>query len=164
MLIPECFPYYGIKAIGYATDHSFDNTKVMNYLVKVAKPFNASLSINYVSPITHHSITDTEIETGFSIDFKAVAPNPPISYHHIKGDNVIASLADIARLGKVDVLAMVHKHYSFFEGLFHSSITKHLVDDTQIPLLVLPHSFSVKNNFRLVKEVKRTGPATDVLG
>jgi nucleotide-binding universal stress UspA family protein len=162
LLIPECYPYYGIKTIGYATDHSFDNTKVMNYLVKLARPFKASLSINYVSPFTD-AIPDSEIEAGFSIDFLPVPPNPPISYHHIKGDNVRASLEEITRLGLVDMLVMVHKHYNFFEGLFHSSITKHLVDDTQIPLLVLPHSFTIRNNYMTIKDEEKADIESGIL-
>lgn len=44
---------------------------------------------------------------------------------------------------QVNILALVHKRYTFFEGLFHTSISKQMADGAKIPLLVLPCSFSM---------------------
>jgi nucleotide-binding universal stress UspA family protein len=140
LLVPESLQFSGIKNIAYATDLTFDNNKVINYLKLLAKPFQAKISVNHISPPS----SDSEAK---KIDGIRIAehstPNTPVYYHCIKGKNIKSSLLDLAGHGQVDILALVHKRYDFFESLVHNSLTKQLADKAKVPLLVLPYSFSL---------------------
>jgi nucleotide-binding universal stress UspA family protein len=142
LLVPECLRFRGINTIGYASDLTFNNTKVMNYLVKIAQPFDANISINYVSTIGFPA-TASEKENDFSLRFHSNNNHPPISYHNMKGDNVKKTLLDITRSGQVDILTVVHKRYNFLDRLLGTSVSKWMTYFIQIPLLILPDSFVI---------------------
>ena len=141
LLIPESLRYKGVQTIAYATDLTFNNNKVIKYLVRVAKPFQAAISVNHIFKTEVHS-TEAEQATRYALCNKSEFSYPNISYHNLKRDNVKSGLFELISSGKVDILATVHKRYDFFEGLFHKSISKLIADASQIPLLVLPDSFS----------------------
>lgn len=141
LLIPENLEFKGISSIAYATDLSFDNTKVINYLIKMAKAFNASISVNHISPLEFPA-GETEKTIRLSLKEHLASYTPPVFYHSIKGYNIKNSLLEITGSGKADILALVHKRYDFFERLFHASVSKQMADSATIPLLVLPFSFS----------------------
>ncbi|HTE00104.1 MAG TPA: universal stress protein [Mucilaginibacter sp.] len=140
LLIPECVPFKGISNIGYATDLSFTNNKVVSYLTEMAKPFNASVTVNHICPPLKNvkelpQITEYPLTKYSDIKYSTVF------YHH-KENNVKTGLMEMARFQKLDILALVHKRYDFFEGLFHSSVSKAMADLAIIPMLVLPYSFT----------------------
>lgn len=141
LLVPENAEFKGINSIAYATDLSFDNTTVIRYLIKMAKAFNASVSVTHISPLEFPA-TEAEQTMRASLKEHLASYEPPVFYHSIKGYNVKNSLLEITGSGKADILALVHKRYDFFERLFHASISKQMADSTTIPLLVLPYSFS----------------------
>jgi hypothetical protein len=141
LLIPESLRYKGIHTIAYATDLTFNNNKVIKYLVRLARPFEAAISVNHIFKTEFHS-TEAEQETRYALCNKSEFSYPNISYHNLKRDNVKSGLFELVSSGKVDILVTVHKRYDFFGGLFHKSISKLIADASQIPLLVLPDSFS----------------------
>jgi len=141
LLIPESLRYKGIHTIAYATDLTFNNNKVIKYLVRVARPFEAAISVNHIFKTEFHS-TEAEQATRYALCNKSEFSYPNISYHNLKRDNVKSGLFELMSPDKVDILATVHKRYDFFGGLFHKSISKLIADASQIPLLVLPDSFS----------------------
>lgn len=142
LLIPEGLKFKGLNMIVYATDLTFNCSKVINYLTVMAKPFDASISINHISPLGIPA-TKYEQSIGLSIKKELELDHSPVFYHTIKGDNVKKSLLELTGSGKVDIVALVHKRYDFFEHLFHSSISKQMADSGKVPLLVMPHSFSI---------------------
>ena len=141
LIVPENTRFKGIRNIAYATDLTFNNSKVISYLAQFAKPFNAEISVKHISPLDL-PLSQAEKAVEYSIIEQMDEVNTRLSYNTIKGDNVPKGLMEISDVEKVDILTLVHKRYDFFEGLFHSSISKQLAHSTKIPLLVMPYSFS----------------------
>jgi nucleotide-binding universal stress UspA family protein len=141
LIVPEDVPYKGIKTIGYATDLSFDNTKAIDYLAKIAAPFEAALSINYVSPRQFPDKTGRSSE--FSLSFRPNRDHPLVAYHHIKADDIKSELLALTRSKSINILALVHRRYKFFGKIFHQSICASLAYRSRTPLLILPDLFSL---------------------
>lgn len=141
LIVPENAVYKPIRNIAYATDLTFDNTKVISYLARLASPFGAEISVKHISPLDL-PLSRSEKAAEYSIIEQMDEDNIKLSYNTIKGDNVPKGLMEISDSEKVDILTLVHKRYDFFEGLFHSSISKQLAHSTKVPLLVMPYSFS----------------------
>ena len=144
LMVPENTVFNPLKNIAYATDLTFNNTKVISYLAQLAQPFSAEISVDHISPL-ELPLSTAELEVEQSIIDQMVESNVELSYKTIKGDSVIKGLLEISDSEKVDILALVHKRYDFFEGLFHSSISKQLAHSTKVPLLVMPFSFSLND-------------------
>ncbi|WP_256009711.1 universal stress protein [Desertivirga xinjiangensis] len=142
LMIPGSQGYKGINLIAYGTDLTFSNKKVIQYLSEIAEPFNAEILVRNILPPNVSSdgqankiLADQGQNASDSILTR-------ITYTSIQGENIPKSLLEISGAGKADILALVHKRYGFFENLFHSSISKRMVDIAEVPLLVLPGSFS----------------------
>lgn len=145
LIVPKNAAFEPVQNIFYATDLTFDNSKVIEFLAKMAKPFDAGISINHISPL-ELPIFDEEVN--YYVDQSSGERHLNIYYTTIKGDNVPDSIKKAAEKRNVNILAVVHKRYQFFEGLFHSSISKHLAQSTNVPLLVLPYSFSLLEDLK----------------
>lgn len=141
LLVPECMHFNGLNTIAYATDLTFNNSKVMNFLSRLAKPFHAKVAISHIS-LTGLSLEENlNSDHYFLKDF--IGKNyPPVTFHTIIKDNIKAGLQEIAKNQKPDMLTLVHKRYSFLDSLFHTSASKQMADHAKLPLLVLPFSFS----------------------
>lgn len=60
------------------------------------------------------------------------------SFVTIEGDGVAKNIDDLAREGKVQLVAVIHRQRGFWEGLFHASKARRMALHTNLPLLVLP--------------------------
>ncbi len=142
LLVPENLKFKSLKTIAYASDLTFNNQKVIQYLMDIANPFDALIAVTHIS-LPGFPATASEQAMGYSLNDQLGPDHPTMFYHTIKGNDVKASLMEITNSGKADILALVHKRYGFFERLFHASISKQMADDAKVPLLILPYSFSV---------------------
>jgi nucleotide-binding universal stress UspA family protein len=104
--------------------------------------FEAKLSVQHVSILNLPSTTE-ELLAGEAIRKQANKEGLAISFEEIKGDSVPEGLINISDAGKLDLLVLVHKQYDFFEGIFHSSVSKQLAHSTKVPLLVMPYKYSL---------------------
>lgn len=141
LLIPKDAVFEPLQHIFYATDLTFDNKKVIKYLSKLAKPFDATISVNHISPLDL-PLSEDDLVTHYPMEQNTESPDSKVFYTTIKGENIPESLKEVTGRRNVNVLALVHKRYDFFEGLFHNSVSKKLAQSTTVPLLVLPYSFS----------------------
>lgn len=140
LLVPESLKFKGIHLIAYATDLTFSDFKVIKYLCEIAVPCNAEILVSHISPKGLPGIAEKTIKHAAQ-EFLS-QDQPKVLYTSIKGDNIAKRLIEISGSGKADLLALVHKQYGFFEGLFHSSVSKQMASNSKIPLLILPYSFS----------------------
>lgn len=61
----------------------------------------------------------------------------PHSQQYLTGDNVEAALNDVVEQGDADLLVVLHRQRSIFQGLFHRSMAARLAMHSTLPLLVL---------------------------
>lgn len=142
LLVPENLKFKGLKTMSYATDLTFSDLKVIHYLLAIAKPFNAIILVNHISPYGHRGI-NADNATQHSVNEVLDIDHPNVFYASVKGDNIPKRLLELSSSGNTDVMALVHKRYGFFENLFHSSVSKQMANSVKIPLLILPYWFSV---------------------
>lgn len=62
--------------------------------------------------------------------------NEKPEYHYIGHEDTVTGIMEFARLHDAELVIMVPRHYGFFEGIFHSSLTKKLAYHTHRPLLL----------------------------
>ena len=61
-----------------------------------------------------------------------------ISFHHLKGENIVKELVAFNASIPADLLAIVHKKRSFLWDLFNESITEEFIATSQISILIIP--------------------------
>jgi len=132
LIVPENAKYEYIQKMAYATDLEKSDMAVMEWLNDFCKILNLSLVVVHVSTDTIASREASAKKTAKQI--KTVMPD--IMY--FDGKNVKDSLHQITEEMNVDLLALVHRKYGFFDSLFHPSTTHKLIRHTRIPVLILP--------------------------
>ncbi|MEO6520814.1 MAG: universal stress protein [Mucilaginibacter sp.] len=141
LILPESYSFKGIGSIAYATDLTFGNAKVISYLADIAVKFDALLSVDHITTSADGSAQFEIAERTFRTE-RALYPNRNIRFRNIKRNSVKNGLLEMVNYIQADILALVHKRYGFFEGLFHTSLSKKMVDIAPVPILILPHYFS----------------------
>ncbi|MDQ3289801.1 MAG: universal stress protein [Bacteroidota bacterium] len=135
LVVPAQANFTGIKHIALASDFENEETVFLQQLFCLAEPLQADVSIiNIVSDRQLNVYPDNQVIKDITKHF----PEKSISIAQIKKNNVIAGLQEFVQDNQMDVLALSMHERDFFENLFHKSVSKQLIGDTQIPLLALP--------------------------
>lgn len=59
------------------------------------------------------------------------------SYHHRIGDDIIMGIEHFIEENDIKIVAMIVRHLSFLESIFHKSLTREMAMHTKIPMLAL---------------------------
>jgi Universal stress protein UspA and related nucleotide-binding proteins len=132
LIVPANAKYEHIQKMAYATDLGSSDRSVMEWLNEFCKILNLSLVVVHVSTdtIASREASGKKIAT----QIKPVTENTM----YFDGKNVKESLHQITEEMNVDILALVHRKYGFFDSLFHPSTTHKMIRHTRIPVLILP--------------------------
>lgn len=132
LIVPANAKYEHIQKMAYATDLGNSGIDVMEWLNEFCRILKLTLVVVHVSTDT---IASRET-SGKKIARQIKPGSADIMY--FDGKNVKDSLHHITEEMNVDILALVHRKYGFFDSLFHPSTTHKMVRHTTIPVLILP--------------------------
>lgn len=135
LVIPEDAEFGGFKRIAYASDMHELNVKAVQTLVHFASHFRAEIHVLHV--FTPKDKLSPEQANSFREGFAKVANYENVTYHIIDAEDrsIAATIEEFLVDNDVEVVAMVTHHRSFFDKLFHPSLTKRLTVHAQKPLL-----------------------------
>ncbi len=135
LLVPDGARYAPYRKILYASNHHPADAKGMDHLVGFAGSFGAD--IHYVH-INDHSGSDYQVDQlRFDQAFKSGAPGVNFTMVNIDSKNVLSALNRYADENGIELLVMSRLHRPFLKDIFHKSITKRMVFQSHIPLMVM---------------------------
>ena len=106
--------------------------KALKKILSIAKMANAEVKCLYVK--TGHSDVTRDTVKKWENDFE----NEPIEFFVITSDEVKETILDFILYKEIDLLTMLTYKRSFFEGLFHPSLTKKFANNFDVPILAIP--------------------------
>lgn len=137
LLVPKDYNYKGFKHILYASDFQSTGEDTLNRLVDFANLFKADIHFVHVTE-DGSSMDYKEVENQlFKILFHGGEPTFSFTMSKVEGTSVTEGLNDYAIRHKIDLVVLVSPHRTFWESLFHKSVTKAMVLNTQLPIMVL---------------------------
>lgn len=132
LAIPAGTTYKPVKKICFACDYKQEKHSAIATLISLQKDLQAEL---HILNINH----DNE-EGGDAANIKAIqnllAPASPV-YHFVENVNTDEAIQNFINTNHMDWLVVIPHKHSFFEGLFHKSHTKAMVQAGHTPLLAL---------------------------
>lgn len=133
LVIPEKSSFKNIKKIAYATDYTEPDFPNVARLFFIAEKFGSALDIIHVKSENDKVLKKDNFFRKHKSD---------ISYKNwklvnLKDSNIILAINGYLTKEKVDLLIMSRHHRTFFNRLFHISISKKMVYNTKIPFLIL---------------------------
>ena len=129
--IPAEAEFGAIKHIAFTTQYKDRDNDALLKAIEISKVFNARLLCLYIK----NDDEPQDIEERIN-EWKIYYRDENIDFYNIAGDHIEQTILDFLDNQKVDVLVMRKHKRSFFESLFHRSLTKKMAYHSKIPVLV----------------------------
>lgn len=135
LCVPEKHNFNGINKIVYATDYQEEDKLAIQQLVALAKVLDASVEVLHVS---HHDDTiDKAMYEEFKGEMMSFVHYAKISFNRVVFKHVAEGLDEYMKETDADLLVLLNKKLNFLKSLFHQSLTQHLDQFTDYPLMIL---------------------------
>jgi nucleotide-binding universal stress UspA family protein len=132
LAVPKEASFGNISKIVYATDLLANESPIINYVIGFAELYDAMLILLHIDRDEDNK--EWSMEALKNIVNKTKYSN--IAYKEIVKTDVAEGINGYLEEQKVDVLAMTTRTTSFFNQIFHNSLTTQTLLSTHIPLLV----------------------------
>jgi nucleotide-binding universal stress UspA family protein len=132
LIVPKDAQYTGLRHILLADDLRSAEPTAMAFLVELARRTGAQFTLAHVAR------TDDERPDPWSLaEMDDLLGEVPYTWTEVRDDDVAQALSTLAERQQMDLVAVLHRHTGFLDGLFHASVAKQLALHSRIPLLVL---------------------------
>jgi nucleotide-binding universal stress UspA family protein len=121
------------QKIMYAADFQKDEKKATQKLLNITKPFEAFCKVIHI-----HDVFEPLEGTSIKEEVKAMKvnfENDDIFIRSLNREDIIEGLEAYIDTFKPDILALAIHEKSFLEQFFNESVTKHFIQDSQLPIL-----------------------------
>jgi nucleotide-binding universal stress UspA family protein len=138
IVVPEEVRSGRLNTMAFATDSDISpesDPHILDRLRELGERFSSKL---YLVRIAKNKFSEAfeVLNRPFRIN-RMVRTLDPV-YEAIEGKDITIALSDFIREYKVDMLALLPHKHSLLETWFNKSITRSMVFETHIPLLILP--------------------------
>ncbi|SKB58593.1 universal stress protein [Maribacter arcticus] len=138
MTIPEKVSYKGFEKMIFATDYEEKDTENINFLVKLAKHYKASIDVVHVTETAYKNEEEKHYADNLRDEVSKTVSYGRLDYKFLYWDKIEERLEILLKESNTDLLALVERKRNFTDRLFHKSIIKKMVYHTQVPLLIFP--------------------------
>ena len=133
LTVPETYEGTTIKRVLYATDFGKEDTQVLESLQQLLQPFSPVIECVHVADELSKS-DHQKLEELRSKLQKSAKTN--ISYTLLDGDDVSDALQKFVSEQAIDMVALTTHSRTLLGSLLNPSLTKRLVLESQVPLLI----------------------------
>lgn len=135
LVVPEGYKFKGLKKVMYASSVTESDEEMLQNLVDLTWDYDPEIHLVHINK---NEEKDYEIEQQqFEQLFREKNPKLGFNIAKIESNNVIKGLHRYAKESDIDLIVMSTRHRNFIDELFHKSMTKKMILNTSIPLLVM---------------------------
>ncbi len=135
LAVPVQMREHSFSRVLYATDFDPADAQAIADLQQFLAPFSPQILCLH---ITSEKATeeDSQKMADLEAEVKRLAPAAAIRYQFLESPDVAEALEDFVAKEQVGLLAATNRKRSFFSSLLHPSLTKKLVLESEVPLLI----------------------------
>ena len=135
LLVPEKTAFRPFRKMAFATDlKTYEREAVLEQLRYLAEVFQAELLVLNVQT-GEEELTGEELQELEHIRQEFQGMDYQVEL--IESEDAEEGILDFVEKEEVDIVAAIPRQHGFFQGLFHSSMTKQLALHSQVPLLAI---------------------------
>lgn len=136
MIVPATHAFKNIGHILFATDLKVtENDKHLRFLSTLTSKSNAQLDFLHIRKQGEES--DDEKIAKYRSQLDRIFGEGKTRITYLFDDEINDGIKDGIQTHNPDVLVVVRHEYGFFEGLFRSSVSRKLISESALPILVL---------------------------
>lgn len=133
LVIPAEYQFKGVNQVLYTTDYNEPEFPAVSRLMFFVELFDAKLTVLHVK---------TEFDSYFNAEGNFFNKNKEhitrnIEIINVESDNVMNTINNYLEGNSPDLLVIAKHSRSFFDRIFHRSLSKQMAYHTKLPLLVL---------------------------
>ena len=132
LAIPPKAHFRPLKKIVYAVDLYDDETYVIGKLLNFAEIYDSDITLLHVNLNAEKPHWDVDSLISLVESFS----NKNVFYDEVEADNIEEGILEYTRKNETDLLAITTKTISFFDNLVHDSLTRKLIHDSNLPLMI----------------------------
>jgi nucleotide-binding universal stress UspA family protein len=134
LLVPAHLVFKGLKNIVYAANFESLSSEKIKEVVGFGEKFDSQLHFVHIGKT---ELTEKTLEQKiFEIDFRYAGGKYPFRFERMVSDDVVASLTEYANLYNADLIVFITEHRDFWHDLLHKSVSREMLFNTKIPMLV----------------------------
>jgi nucleotide-binding universal stress UspA family protein len=130
--IPLEAKFKKIKTIGFTTRFRAKDKKALKKVLEIAKMAGAEIKCLYVKT------SKSDVTKDMIKKWEKYFEEEPIEFFVITSNEVKETILDFILYQEIDFLTMLTYKRSFFEGIFHPSLTKKFANSFEVPILAIP--------------------------
>lgn len=137
LVVPEQAPASPLEKIVFASDlHNFQKKTTVRPLLQIAEKFNAEVTLLNImkKSAIGDGTTDQKIQ---ELERSGYLEGLNKTWLIKIANNVPFAIDQYCMENEVDLLVTVERHNRFFDRLFHRSISRELIYESKLPVLVL---------------------------
>ena len=136
LIIPANQAYRNLNHILFATDlKEIENEKHLRFLATLAKKSNSRLDFLHIRKVNEEA--DDEKVAKYRAQIQSIFVEDKTRISYLFDDEVNEGIKDGLETHNPDLLVVVRHKYGFFEGLFRGSLSRKLISESALPILVL---------------------------
>ncbi|GEM_PF-1772860 len=136
LVVPKDAIFKGFEKMIFATDFEQKDTENIEFLIKIARHYKASIDVVNVTETAFESEEEKVHIDTLKNELSKTNRYGNMQYKFLRWDNVEERLEILLKESNANLLALVNKKKSFIDRLFYKSIVKKMVYRTKIPLLI----------------------------
>ncbi|RZJ70756.1 universal stress protein [Flavobacterium sp.] len=129
--VPEDSTYTPIRKITFTTRFREKDLPALKQLLPLAEAFGATIDC------LHVNTPASDAKEVVIANWQLLMKDKNVNFHIIENEFVEESILDFIHQNGSDLLALLNHKRGFFEGLFHTSLTKKLAFHSRIPVLAI---------------------------
>jgi len=134
LVVPENAPKFSFENVALATDLvPIPDTTIFNAFLTLCQNYASKIDVVYIE---QSNISEIEKHTEKDNITDLLKKNNP-SFHLIINASIIDGLNKFVEENNSNILGLVSRKYSFFDNIFHKSITNKLTCHTKLPIFVI---------------------------
>lgn len=134
-LVPPDSHYMGLDKIVFGTAFEFGDHRAINFLLEWSSIFSAKLHLLHVCRSVNIQKATSQM-ADLMENYQEEEAAKRIKFQLLEGD-IEKVLEDYVTLTRADVLAIFRRKRGFWQEIVKGSLTKKLVEESKVPLLVL---------------------------
>jgi len=133
LAIPVDRPYQPLTNILFSTDMKvMDDAKCMEFVARLAEKTKAEVKFFHVRKEDEKEDVEA-YKKQVDAFFKDVNPSFSFTYN----EHIDEGIEQTIKKEKPSLLVVVRHDYGFFESIWHSSVSRHIINNASLPILVL---------------------------
>lgn len=138
LLIHEKNRFRPVKNILYVTDLRYCDLMIVTQLITFAGLLNAHVSLMHVCSDGLPALSNEEASAIFLDTIASHINSQHLTFHSTNGVDTHSVINRVIEKQKVDILAIAHKKYHFFNHLFRKNTESDTYVFSSIPIMVIP--------------------------